>query len=123
MLEQQPAGEAARLGIVSRGKLDQVRYRLGLLEIMLGRLADRRAFERHNALIAFGGSRLVEGDREEAFAEQREQGRVGSGLGQPLGIEFEITAQLTAAIIADEQFDRAAAGLRLARQLDRMRVW
>src|SRR3546814_955636 len=111
MLEQQPAGEAARLGIVARGKLDQARYLLGLLEIMLGRLADRRAFERHNALIAFGGGRLVEGDREEAFAEQREQGRVGSGLGQPLGIEFEITAQLTAAIIADEQLDRKSTRL------------
>src|SRR3546814_6133903 len=35
-----------RLGIVARGKLDQARYLLGLLEIMLGRLADRRAFER-----------------------------------------------------------------------------
>src|SRR3546814_15410074 len=84
---------------------------------MLGSLADRRAFERDDALIAFGGGRLVEGDRKETFAEQREQGRVGPGLGQPLGVELEVAAQLAAAIIADEQLDRPAAGLRLQRQL------
>src|SRR3546814_13385897 len=70
MLKQQPAGKAARFGIVARGKLDQARNLLRLLEIMLGSLADRRAFERDDALIAFGGGRLVEGDRKETFAEQ-----------------------------------------------------
>src|SRR3546814_16667266 len=63
MLKQQPAGKAARFGIVARGKLDQARNLLRLLEIMLGSLADRRAFERDDALIAFGGGRLVGGDQ------------------------------------------------------------
>src|SRR3546814_4462252 len=60
MLKQQPAGKAARFGIVARGKLDQARNLLRLLEIMLGSLADRRAFERDDALIAFGGGRSEE---------------------------------------------------------------
>src|SRR3546814_17764055 len=84
---------------------------------MFGGFADGRAFERNNALIALAADRLVEGDREEPLAEQGEERRVGPGRGQTFGIEPKIAAQFAATVIAYEQFDRSAAGLRLQRQL------
>ena len=75
------------------------------------------ALQRHDALVALVGRRLVEGDRQIALAEQREQRRVRPGLGQPLGIVADIAAQLAAEIVAHQQVDDAVLGLRLERQL------
>ena len=62
-------------------------------------------------------TRLVEGDREIALAEQLLQRRLFGKLGQPLGVVADVAAQLAAEIIADHQVDRPALGLRLQRQL------
>ena len=64
MLKQQATADTARLGIVARGHLDQARNLFRLLEIMLGRLTDRRPFERDDALIALGGACLVQREHQ-----------------------------------------------------------
>ncbi len=88
---------------------------------MLDRLGEAAALERHDPLIALAGQRLIEGDREIALAEQGEERRQARLLGEPLGIEADIAAQLAAAIIGDEQVDDAGLGLRLQASAGRRR--
>jgi hypothetical protein len=77
--------------------LHEARDLLGLEEIMLRRLGEALAFQRHDALIAMRllspTRRLIDGDGEIALAEQAEQGRVRALLGELVGIELNIAAQ------------------------------
>jgi hypothetical protein len=100
-----------------RRKPDKARDLLGLAEVAFRRLAERSAFQRHDALIAFAGRRLIEGDRQIPFSEQGEQRRIYRRLRQPLGVVPHIAAHLAAAIVAHQQVDDAALGLRLQGQL------
>ncbi len=84
---------------------------------MLGRFGEARALQRHDALIALAGRRQVEGDGEEALAEQAEQARIVADLGEPFGIIFGIAAHRAALVVDDEQRDDALLGLCLQRQL------
>ena len=76
MLEQQAAGDPVAVALLGR-EPDQARDLLRLREIALRRLAEVLALERHDALVALVGDRLVEGDREIALAEQLLERRLG----------------------------------------------
>ncbi len=97
------------------------RTRLGnllrLAEVILRRLGQRAALERHDALIALLRQRLVEGDGEIALAEQSGEVAMARKLAEPVGVEADIAPQLAAAIVADEQIDDPALGLRLDGEL------
>ena len=114
MLEEEAAGDAAA-GV--EREPDQARNLLGLDEEMLGRLGQAAAFQRHDPLVALAGQSLIEGDRQIALAEQGEERGLARLLGEPLGIEADIAAQLAVPIIADEQVDDAALGLGLEGEL------
>ena len=86
VLEEQAARDVAPVGPLRDADADQARDLLGLDEIALRRLGQRVAVERDDALIALARRRQVEGDRQIALAEQREQRRLGRRLGQPIGI-------------------------------------
>ena len=116
MLEQHAAGDPAAVALFGR-QADEARDLLGLGEIALRRLGQAVALQRDDPLVALVGRRLVEGDRQIALAEQGEQRRVRPSVGQPLGIVADIAAQLAAEIIAHQQVDDAALGLRLERHL------
>jgi hypothetical protein len=73
---------------------------------MLRRLGQRRSVQRHDALIALAGRRLVEGDRQIALAEQAEQGRIAADFRQPFGIELGIAAPST----SEDASTRSIAG-------------
>jgi hypothetical protein len=88
-------------------------YLLGLAEVALRRFAEVCAFKRHDALITLAGGRLVKGDGEIALAEQGVESRQVRQLDEPILVETDVAAQLPAAIVADEQVDDAAFGLRL----------
>src|SRR5687768_15853172 len=110
MLDEKPGGDMA--GVVD-GEPHQARNLLGLAEIALRRLGQRVAFERNDPLVALAAGRLVEGDGKIALAEQRLEVAVARKLGEPVAVEADIAAQLPAAIIADQQIDNSALGLRL----------
>ena len=119
MLAEEAAGD--HVTTVGQGldrDADEAGDLLGLREIMFGGLGERSAFERDDALIALARAvaarrRLIEGDRQIALAEQREQRRLDRCLGQLVGIEAQIAAHLAALVVDDEQVDDAALGLRL----------
>ena len=74
-------------------------------------------FQRHDALITLAVRRLIEGDRQITLAEQRLQRRHHRNVSQLLRIEPDVATKLASPVVADEQVDDAAFGLRLQRQL------
>src|SRR5690606_7055142 len=114
VLDEQSARNTG-LGPDANGGPDQRRNLLALREISFDRLGERFAFERHDALIALVGD--LESDREMALAEKRRKRGVGAHRGKPLGIVLDVSAKLTVAIVADEQLDHSALGLRLQGEL------
>ena len=117
MLEQHAGADTALAGIVAHGDVQQARHLLRLGEIMLRGLGQPRAFQRHDALIALAGHRLIEGDGEIALAKQAEQARVFAKLGEPVRIELRIAAHGARLVVGDEQRDDALLGLRLQGEL------
>ena len=93
MLDEQPAGDAAAARL-AHAQPDHRRDLFGLDEIALRRLGQAVAVERNDALIAFVAARLIEGDRQIAGAEQREQAGIGARLGQLVLVELDIAPQL-----------------------------
>ena len=73
VLDQQPAGQPAGFGIARHADADQRRQLLALVEIAFDGGRQAVAFQRDNALIAFGIGGLVERDGEMAVAEQLAQ--------------------------------------------------
>ena len=89
----------------------------GLREVGLARLGQRFAGQRHDPLVALVGGGNVEGDREEAAADEFGERGEGAERRQPFDIVTDIAAQFTVAIVAHQQVDNSAIGLRLHRQL------
>ena len=116
MLHQQAASDAA-LAVAAHRHPDQRRHLLGLGKIALARLGQRGAFKRDNPLIALLGAGHIKRDRQIALAKQRIERGIDAQLRQPLGIMPDIAAQLTSAVIADQQVNDPAFGLRLHGQL------
>ncbi len=119
VLEQQTGSEAAaaaaiRAGTVAHGDLTEAGDLLGLGEIQLRRGAQPRAFQRHDALKALAGRRHVEGDGQEALAEQAEERRRVAQLGEPIGVILRIAAHGAGLVVGDEQRDHALLGARPA---------
>src|SRR5205085_10948676 len=84
MLDENPAGDVA--GAVDR-EANDARKLLGLYEIILRGLGERTPFQGHDALVAFLGHRMVEGDGEIALAEQSGEVAVARDGGEALFVE------------------------------------
>ena len=69
VLEHECAG-APRAGDMLGGELDRGCDLFGLTEIIMRAFAETRAFERYDALIAFGIRPLIDGEGEMSGAEQ-----------------------------------------------------
>ena len=117
VLDQQP-GRGAAPSVRPDRDADQGRHLFGLGEIGFAGLGERIPFEWHDPLIALPGAGQVKGDRQiAALAEQRRQRRIGAQPGEPFRIVADIAAQFAAAVIAHQQVDDPALGLRLQGQL------
>lgn len=89
-----------RLPLNRVGSLNKISKTFSELEeIMLRRLRDRFAIQRHDALITLTGHRLIEGDGKIALAKQPEQRGVGAKFRQTVGIEFGIASQFARLVI------------------------
>merc|ERR1739841_34262 len=99
--------EQTRCGASIRSRRDRhadERWDLfGLDEIALAGIRQTIAFERHDALIPAPLARQIEGQRQIAFPEQRMKRWVRTQLGQAIGVEIDIAAQIAVLVVASEK--------------------
>jgi hypothetical protein len=117
MLEEDAARDQLAVGATLDAEPDEARDLLRLQEIALGRRAQRIAVERDDALIALLGGRLIEGDREITLVEQRDR---ATDSCPAVASARRRTGRSRAArrlVVAHQQADDAALGLRLERHL------
>jgi hypothetical protein len=107
MLEQQSSRDSSpsRFSAASRTMLGICSDWAKKLSAASARLSP---VERDDPLIALVHPRMVEGDRQIAFAEQGEERRARPRLRQPRRIVADIAAKLAAQIVADQKVDRPA---------------
>ena len=117
MLEKQPARDGMSRPVAADADADEGGNLFGLDEIAFDRLRQRLAVERNDPLIAPAAGLEVEGDRQIALAEQREERRLLGGPRQLVGVILDVAAQRAAAVVAHEKLDDAVLGAGLHRQL------